>query len=615
MPFPFRLLLGGLLFASCFEPRLHGAEACDVLVYGGTPGGIAAARAAARDGARVVLVEPTQHVGGLVTSGLSHTDFRTYEGLTGSFLEFAKEVEAYYQQKYGAESAQVKTCRHGTHAEPHVNERVFEQLLAKSGVKVHRGLFLREVSTRTPEKGKRTISTVGFSSETGKKAEFTARIFIDATYEGDLLAKAGVKYRVGREGKDEYGESLAPEKGDHQLQGYNFRVIMTRDPDQRVAVTKPDGYRREDFTGVLSLLADGRIQSIFGYPKACIFKSHIPFLPNGKYDINDVSAGPVRLSMPGENGAWPDGDAAERAKVFASHRQYHLGLLWFLQNDEAVPEKFRAEARAWGWCKGEFTDNGHLPWQLYVREARRMVGECIFTEGHTDQAKGDARSVFQPDSIAMGDYGPNCHGTAHEGPRFGGRHTGEFYKRVAPYQIPYGVLVPREVDNLLVPVACSSSHVGFCALRLEPIWMSLGQAAGVACRVALMENQKIPALAPRRVQTLLHAEGAATLYVSDVPPGSPLFAAVQWLGARGGLHGLAQPGKEPGERGKQIESQYYQAFPGHAFQPDQRLDSALRERWIALLPEAVRPGARRELSGESITRGEAVRRLFQLDKK
>jgi hypothetical protein len=246
-----------------------------------------------------------------------------------------------------------------------------------------------------------------------------------------------------------------------------------------------------------------------------------------------------------------------------------------------------------------------------------MVGKRVFTEQDTDAAPGDARSVFQPDSIAMGDYGPNCHGTAHEGPRFGGRHTGEFYKRAAPYQVPFGVLVPRERDNLLVPVACSASHVGFCALRLEPIWMSLGQAAGVAARVALSEQEQGPievASVPlSRVRRLLHAAGAATIYVSDVPPGSPRFAAVQWLGSLGGLHGLSPAGKTPGQRGPNIESQYYQAFPGHAFEPDRPVDAALLHRWIALLDEPAATKAQRALAANGrLTRGEAVTRLFEL---
>src|SRR3954462_12894839 len=150
--------------------------------------------------------------------------------------------------------------------------------------------------------------------------------------------------------------------------------------------------------------------------------------PNGKYDINDVSAGIVRLSLPGENLGWPDGDAAARLKIFNEHLRWEVGLMYFLQNDAAVPANIRNEAREFGWCKDEFVETNHLPPQLYVREARRMVGRYVFTEHDTDAAPGDARSAPRPDAIAMGDYGPNCHGTSHEGSKFGGKHTGEFYK-------------------------------------------------------------------------------------------------------------------------------------------------------------------------------------------
>lgn len=211
-----------------------------------------------------------------------------------------------------------------------------------------------------------------------------------------------------------------------------------------------------------------------------------------------------------------------------------------------------------------------------------MVGRYVFTEGDTNHADGDARAKLQRDAIAMGDYGENCHGTAHSGPRIGGKHTGEFYKPVPPYQVPFGVIVPQTLDNLLVPVACSASHVGFCALRLEPIWSGLGQAAGVTAALAVKSNRSVPDVAVAEIQARLHAAGAATIYVSDVPPGSADFVAVQWWAARGGLHGLAPAPDKPGARGKQIIGQYYEAFPGHALEPTKSLDKTTRKRWIML---------------------------------
>jgi hypothetical protein len=593
-----------LVYFSLVVPAAAGEAAlpphADVVVYGGTPAGIAAAIAASQDGASVVLVEPTRHIGGLTTSGLSHTDFRTYEGLTGTFLDFTKRVEAYYREKYGADSQQVKDCRRGTQAEPHVNELIFEAMLAEwPTVRIAKGLTLTR--TRVETFGGRTrLTRITLVDSAGKAHSLEAAMFIDGTYEGDLMAAAGVEFAVGREGRDKYGESLAPEQPDGQLQAYNFRFAMTPDPQNSVPLEKPADYRREDFKDVVPLLLDGRIKKVFDYPKQCIVKAQLPALPNDKYDINDVSAGLVRLSMPGQNLEWPNGDRAARERVFAKHMTYNVGLLWFLQHDEAVPKELQADARRWGWCRDEFTDNGHLPWQLYVREARRMIGQTVFTQHHVEQSPGDVRSAFQPDSIAIGDYGPNCHGTSHEGPRYGGKHTGEFYQRVAPYQIPYGVIVPKEVDNLLVPVACSASHVGFCALRLEPIWTGLGQAAGTAARLAIDKDLAVQDVKPGDIQRRLHAK---------------CFAAVQWLGGLGALHGLVPAGEKYGERGRNLEGQYYAAFPGHGFEPERAAEFDDVKKWMVFVPRAdaqrIYGGFRRILP----PRGEIVLRLYETPSK
>jgi hypothetical protein len=583
------------------------AEPWDLLVYGATPGGIAAALAAAGDGARVLLAEPTGRIGGLMTCGLSHTDFRTFEGITGAYFDLSRRVAAYYASTYGRQSRQYAECMRGTQAEPKVSLLIMERMLAeRPRIRIERGWRLVAAQVRAAAGG-RQISGVTFEAGNGSRT-VGATVYIDATYEGDLLAAAGVAFRAGRESRAEYGESLAPEQADNQLQGYNFRFAATRDPANRAAPGRPAGYRREDFAGILPLLTDGRIKRIFGYPRECVYKAQIPVLPNGKYDINDVSGGPVRLSLPGENLEWPEGDGAARRRIFDRHVLWNTGLLWFLQNDEAVPARFRDEAREWGWCKDEFTESGNLPPQLYVREARRMTGLRIFTEGDTAHAPGDARAVLHRDSIAMGDYGPNCHGTWHEGSRFGGRHSGEFYKPVPPYQIPYGTLVPREVANLLVPVAASSSHIGFCALRLEPIWMSLGQAAGHAASLSGKLGVAVQTAPVPRLQSRLWSAGAATIYMSDIPPGHPDFAAVQWWGTAGGFHGLAPMPSVAGQRGKNLIGQYFEAFPNHAADLSKPLDSATKERWTALaLSLGVAAGA---IPVKARTRGDWIRAMW-----
>jgi hypothetical protein len=600
-----------VLAMACLPGSARGQDA-GVLVYGATPGGIAAALAAAKSGQSVLLIEPTARIGGLVTSGLSHSDFHSFESLTGAFADFAQRVEAHYAKAYGKDSQQVKASFRGTFAEPKVNLLVFEQMLAgHRSITVRKQLSLASVKVlKTGETSR--LESATFTGADGKSITLAARAYIDGTYEGDLMAKAGVPWRAGREGQAEYGESLAPETADSQLQAYNFRFMATREPANRVTPVAPPGYRRDDFVGVLPVLESGKIKRVFDYPSGCIFKAQTPVLPNGKYDINDVSRGLVRLSLPGKNLGWPDGDTATRAKILAEHRRDNVGLLYFLQNDSAVPAKFRDEARAWGWCKDEFTETAGLPPQLYVREARRMVGVHVYVQRDSEHAPGDARAVLHRAAIAMGDYGNNCHGTDHEGGRFEGRHTGEFYNPVPPYQIPYGTLLPRNVANLLVPVAASASHVGFCALRLEPIWMSLGQAAGHAAAMAVKEGTAVQKVDVSALQRRLHADNSATIYVSDVLPGHADFAAVQWWGTAGGLHGLQPMPAKPGQRGKNLHGQYYEANPGHAADLDKALDAALAERWHKLAAELGVAVEKLPAAEGRLTRGGFIRAAAKL---
>jgi hypothetical protein len=634
------LLLAGLLLAGgelgcASRCAAQPPPALDVVVYGGTPSGIAAAMAAASDGCSVLLLEPSQRLGGMVTSGLSHTDFHSRESLSGAYADFAQRVVDYYADTYGPDSDQVNASFGGTFAEPKVNLQVFEQMLSEHPrLQVRRGERAIGVDVQAdPAVATAQLTATGPVAESfpagglfvrgltcvdamGQTQVYACRVLIDATYEGDVMAMAGVPWTVGRESKQQYAESLAPDNADQQLQAYNLRFCMTRDPANRVAPTAPPGYRREDFVGVLDALQTGKIKKIFDYPSACIFKAQTPPLPNGKYDINDVSRNLVRLSLPGKNLGWPDGSPEERRLIFAEHLRDQVGLLFFLQNDAAVPVVFREEAQAWGWCRDEFIETEHLPPQLYVREARRMLGSHIYVQADSEHAPHDARAVLHVDSIAMADYGNNCHGTAHTGPRFGGQHTGEFYNPVPPYQIPYGVLVPLEHGNLLVSGAISSSHVGFCALRLEPVWMSLGQAAGHAAALAVelaqetQQPEAVQMIPVRALQQRLHAVGAATLYVSDVLPGTPDFEAVQWWGTQGGLHGLAPVPAQPGQRGKKLHGQYCEAIPGQAAELHKPLDEALTQRWLALgMIIGLSPDELPKVSA-STTRGDYIRQVF-----
>jgi hypothetical protein len=603
----------GLMTAHPVSARTQESEAYDVVVYGATPAGISAAIASSQDGCSVLLVEPTHQIGGLLTSGLSHTDYHSRESLSGAFLHFARRVKKHYEATYGPDSQQVIDCHEGVFAEPKVNLLVLEKLLAESSrIEILRNTAIKSLVIDPPSMSMMSIRQIVLSTNQHQERRIRCAIAIDATYEGDLMAMAGVPWRAGREGRNEYGESLAPEQPDDQLQAYNFRFVMTRDPSNRIMPKAPPGYQRDDFVGVLDAIGSGKIKKVFDYPRNCIFKAHLPPLPNAKYDINDVSQNLVRLSLPGKNRSWPNGSSQERRAIFDDHLRDQVGLLYFLQNDPAVPGRFREEAQEWGWCRDEFIETDHLPPQLYVREARRMLGKHVYVQKDSEHAPNDARAFFFADSIASGDYGNNCHGTAHEGPRFGGQHTGEFYNPVPPYQIPYGVLVPNNIQNLLVPGAVSASHVGFCALRLEPIWMSLGQAAGHAAAQSIQRKTSVQDVAIKALQHRLHQAGSATIYVSDVHPEDPDFLAVQWWGALGGLHGLAPMPKKPGQRGRNLHGQYFEANPGHDASLAMPLDASTATRWQAISRLAGLPSKQLPAASEPITRGEFIRAAYAI---
>lgn len=556
-----------------------------VLVYGATPGGIAAAVSAAKAGKSVTLVEPTDRIGGMLTCGLSYTDFRSFESLTGFFLDFSQKVQTDYDVRYGVNSEQANAAFRGTHGEPSVNLRILHSMLAQfPSITVLERARLQSVQTSDFVLGRRLLKSATFSVADGELRTIRAKVFIDGTYEGDLLAAAGENYHVGRESRSQYNEPMAGnERGeaDGQVQGYNLRLIMTTVGSNKRETPKPDGYDRNDFLGVLPVFESGKLTKVFSDSHDGIYRAHLPLLPNGKTDVNDTPRAPVRLSMPDTNDAYPGGDRATREAIVRQHYYYNIGLLYFLQKDLDVPSCIRDDANRWALCKDEFQETDGLPPQLYIREARRLVGQHVFTGKDTMQSPGDARAVLHSDSIAIGDYVHNCHGTGRKGTRFDGEHSGEFYKPVPPYQIPYGVIVPAKTENLLVPVACSASHFGFGALRLEPIWCSLGQAAGEAASQCIDNDCVVQEIDVAELQGRLHADRSATTYVSDVSPSSPDFVAVQWFAMQGGFHELALADQP---KPKSLGGQYCQFHPGHEVKPDTPLDNELRSRWQTLTP-------------------------------
>lgn len=620
----FILVLNGLISSRAAE-----TFTCDVLVYGGTPGGIAAAVAAADEGRSVVLIEPFSFVGGLVSNGLTHTDLRSLESLSGAWWEFNQRVKKYYADVFGPDSEQVKACFEGNFAEPKVNQLVFEQMLAdREEITVFVRRSLENVaSTRSFPSA---IIAATFREKGVEEAlSVSARVYIDASYEGDLMAKAGVKYTFGREDEAAYGESLARDVlpgGDGRVQGYNYRWCVTNAPDRRPA-PKPEGYDRAEFLPLLELFADGRVTHVFGIQHAkgmtlpeglpavtskAVYKLQPPLLPNGKADINDMSHGVVRLSMPDINDGYPDAAEEERRRLVGEHTRYQVGMLYFLQHDPDVPEAIRQDALSWGFCQDEWPEHGHLPEQLYVREARRMIGKHVFTQNDTRLTPDDVRIPLVKESIAIGDYSHNCHGTGRTGTRFEGKHSGEFYQANAPFQVSYGTIVPNEVTNLLVPVAVSSSHVGFGALRLEPVWTAMGHAAGLAAHLSLREEKPVVQdVDVPELQELLHRHKAATLYLSDIAPDHPDFAPVQWLGTLGGWHGLKKPvdGKHPSWT--PLFGQYAEAYPDHEAALEKPIDETVLNRWRAILPESLGGKVETLKVDGKLTRGEVLRELYE----
>ncbi len=499
----------------------------DVVVYGGTAGGVIAAVAATREGMKTALVEPGVHLGGMVSGGLGWTDYGKKEVIGGCALEFYYRVGRHYQMPlYGQDVAWLP--------EPHVAEEIFRGMVREAGV----ALFEHERVVEKNGVRKQGARVTAIATEAGD--QFTARVFIDSTYEGDLMVQAGVSYTFGREAAPQYGESLAgvreqtpyhqflvsvsaydaagkllPEisartlpaagSADKAVQAYNYRMCLTDVAANRVAFAKPVGYDAGRYELLARLIrarteAEGRVPAL----DTLVTLSRIP---NGKTDINNNGA----FSTDYIGGSWnyPDASYAEREKIWQAHKDYQAGFFYFLANDPRVPESLRQEMNRWGLAKDEFTDTENWPHQLYIREARRMVGEYVMTQKdlQTDRAK--------PDAIGMGSYNSDSHNVERIVGRDGNvRNEGDMQVPVQPYQIPYRVMLPRrvEAENLLVPVAFSASHVAYSSIRMEPQYMILGHAAGVAARLAVGGGKAVQDIDVSALMAKLRKEGAILEY-------------------------------------------------------------------------------------------------------
>jgi hypothetical protein len=548
----------------------------DLVIVGGTPGGIMSAIAAAKEGKTSVILERTNHIGGLPANGLGATDIATRGATTGLFSDFINRIKLYYTAKYGADSRQVKDCSDGFHFEPSVGEIILEQMLAEHKTKVTI-LKMRQfdVSEKNIVMQNDRIEKIYIvNRESQQREEYTGKIFIDATYEGDLGAAANVPFRLGREGKDEFNERGAgivykywggtegegtTFQGDNAVQSYNYRLCLTNNPANRVEVKKPLQYNREEYISLIEDVWTGRhtggqmqqvtaamleenrkhIQKgnaskipgdVWGIAK---ITNMVP-LPNAKTDANNQHMAFISTDLPEENWPWPTSSWAWRDQYALRLRSYIQGLIWFAQNDKALPEHFRKAAKEWGFAKDEYTDNDNFPRQVYVREGRRFEGMYFFTVKDATEVAPGQRPPVHTSSVTASHYAFDSHAVRKREPNR--IHLDGFLSYPSQvYTVPYGVIVPKTVDNLLLPVPVSGSHIGFSTIRMEPCWMALGQAAGIAASLAIDKQMKVRNIAVEDLQSILIDQQATLIYFQDVKPGSPEFKVIQTMALRGYL--------------------------------------------------------------------------------
>jgi hypothetical protein len=605
-------LLAGLLCSVALVPIANGAEAvperqAGVVVFGATPGGVAAAVAAAGEGAQVLLVEETTHIGGMSSGGLSNTDFRTYESLGGFWRDFMNRVDRYYRETYGEGSPDHKAAWGGGFYEPKIARQVFEQMLAERQVKVLLRHQLKDVYIPFAADGRRVLAAAKFTNAADSKDVWLyGGVFVDATYEGDLMARAGVPYRVGCEAKVEYNEPSAFDEANPWVMAANFRICLSRDPGNRLPIPKPEGYDRSRFAKVIDLAKEGTIKTLDDIIR-------VRGIPNAKADFNDRMGAPIGIKLVNEIAAWPDGSRETRAAIYEQAKAQAQGMLFFLQNDPDVPDFLKKEVAEWGLPRDEYPDSGHWSPVLYLREGRRMVGARVFVERDTQPDGAGVRAPAQLTAIAIGDYSLNSHGVRRTDD---GTLLGVLSKQVRPWQVPYECLLPKELDGLLVPVALSASHVGYSAIRMEPTWAALGQAAGVAAGMTLKERRSPREVELPRLQRRLHELGAMTFYTSDVPPSHTAFKAVQWFGNRGMFQDLVKADQARDWKLERItpDGQWTKAYPHHAMELDRALDPDLMKVWtdraastgLKLPADLPTPG-----SEKPVTRGQFLQALYK----
>jgi hypothetical protein len=526
------LILSFLAILTACLPAGKNGKPYDLVIYGGTSAGVAAAIQASRMDKTVILLEPGSRIGGLTTGGLGQTDIGNKQAIGGISREFYQNIRKYYskpenwkwqEQSIYMDGGQTRTEAHEDAMwtfEPSAALKVYHAMLEEEGIEVRYGMKLDR------EKGitKSGLSVTSITMESNEV--FHGKMFIDATYEGDLMAAAGISYTVGREGNEQYGENLngvqandtsltllgtvsangrhhnfvhgvdpyvirgdgssgvlpyidvnGPGEagaGDHRVQAYCFRMCLTDHPENRIPFAKPADYDEMNYELLLRNYEAGyhRIPWIHS------------MMPNRKSDSNNRDG--FSTDFIGQNYDYPEASYAEREEIITKHRSYQQGLMWTLANHPRVPEEIRTEVSRWGTCKDEFEREDGWQQQLYVREARRMVSDHVMTQKHCEGIE------VVEDAVGLAAYGMDSHHVQRYITEEGYvRNEGNVEARVkSPYPVSYRSIIPRasECDNLLVPVCLSATHIAFGSIRMEPVFMVMGQSAATAACMAIKDG-------------------------------------------------------------------------------------------------------------------------------
>lgn len=484
----------------------------DVCVYGGTSAGVIAAYTAAKLNKKVLLIEPGNRLGGLSSGGLGFTDIGNKYVVTGLARDFYRRIGRHYGR-----------FEQWTF-EPKVAEAIFIDYVKRGGFKVIFNSRLKNVIKTGPK-----IDAIELEDSSGKlsaSTTITAMQFIDCSYEGDLMAKAGVSYTTGREANSVYNETvngvqlktqhqfpddidpyktpgnpasgllwgISPESlqeigsGDKKIQAYNFRICLTNDPANRIEISKPENYDTTHYELLIRYLAAKPSKDLWGFLK-------MDLMPNHKTDINNN--GPFSTDMIGMNYNYPDGNYATRDSIIKRHEDYTKGLLYFIGHDVRIPEHLRTQMLQWGYPRDEYVNNKHWTPQLYVREARRMLGAYIMTQANCQGKEQVA------DEIGKAAYTMDSHNAERIVVNGMVKNEGDVQlKDISPYPIAYRSITPRiqECNNLLVPVCLSASHMAYGSIRMEPVFMVLGQSAAVAACQAIEKKVAVQQINIKELQ-------------------------------------------------------------------------------------------------------------------